>query len=128
LAARGLYGVGDPVFRYDRRSGRNQWSEFEVKKELTRKGKGTIPLDTFLDPLYAPVSAVWVMSLDEFDLLHDDPVVLPRERCASAILHNPHANVMLGSGLLPAYEEWTITSGDDMDYVTRILDAYYQRF
>jgi hypothetical protein len=121
-AATGLYALSDATIRFDRKTGKRLWSGFEYRKELAREDKGAIPLDTFLDPAYGPVSAVWAMSLDDFDLLHDDPEVLPRQRYASAVLHNPNAEVALAIGHLPAYEEWTVMPDNEGYAVTRVKD------
>lgn len=119
-AATGLYALSDATIRFDPQTRKRLWSGFEYRKELTRADKGAIPLDTFLDPAYAPVSAVWAMSLDDFDLLHDAPEVLPRQRYASAVLHNPNAEVELTVGHLPAYEEWKVMPNDEGYEVTRV--------
>lgn len=119
-AATGLYALSDATIRFDRQTGKRLWSGFEFRKELMREDKGAIPLDTFLDPTYASVSAVWAMSLDDFDLLHDDPEILSRQRYASAVLHNPNAEVALTVGHLPAYEEWTVMPNEEGYEVTRV--------
>jgi hypothetical protein len=121
-AATGLYALSDATIRFDPQLRKRLWSGFEHRKELAREGKGAIPLDNFLDPAYASVSAVWAMSLDDFDLLYDDPAALPRPRYASAVLHNPNADVKLAIGDLPAYEEWTVTPDDEGYAVTRVKD------
>jgi len=122
-AATALYAISDPTIQFDPQTGQRLWAGFEHRKELSRTDKGAIPLDTFLDPNYAAVSAVWAMSLDDFDLVYDDPSVLPRQRYASAVLHNPGAEVALGVGHLPAYEEWAVTPDAEGYGVTRVLDA-----
>jgi type I restriction enzyme S subunit len=121
-AATGLYALSDPTIRFDGDTGKRLWSGFEYRKELTRENRGAIRLDTFLDPAYAPVSAVWAISLDDFDLLYDEPQVLPRPRYASAVLHNPNADVKLPIGHLPAYEEWTVMPNDEGYDVTKVKD------
>jgi hypothetical protein len=122
-AATGLYALSDPTIRFDRNTGQRLWAGFEYRKELARGDKGPIPLDTFLDPTYGPISAVWAMSLDDFDLLHDAPEVLPRQRYASAVLHNPNASVPLAVQHLPAFEEWMVMPVTDGYAVTKVFDV-----
>ena len=121
--ATALYAISDPTIRFDPQTGQRLWAGFEHRKELSRTDKAAIPLDTFLDLGYTSVSAVWAMSLGEFDLLHDAPAVLPRQSYASAVLHNPSAKVELGVGHLPAYEEWSVTPDAEGYGVTLVLDA-----
>lgn len=106
LAAVALYAVSDPTIQFDRNTGQKLWSGFTHRKELTREKAGAIPLDTFNDPRFAPVSAVWALVLDATDLLYDAPALFPQQRHASAVLHNANALVPLGVGGLPAFEEW----------------------
>ena len=122
-AATALYAISDPTIRFDRQTGQRLWTGFEHRKELTRTDKEPIPLDTFFDPACTPVSAVWAMVVDQFDLLYDDPAVLPQQHYASAVLHNHNAEVAISVGLLPAYEEWAITSDAEGNGVTLVLNA-----
>ena len=66
---------------------------------------------TFLNPRYAPVSAIWALDLDGGAAIgNSEP---------SAVVHNPHAAVPITHGFLPADEEYVATQdGDDM-VVTR---------
>src|SRR5690606_24051054 len=52
-----------------------------------------VPADTFLDPRFSPISAVWALDLN------GESVFGNRE--ALAVVHNPLARVSLPIGLLP---------------------------
>jgi len=121
-AATALYAISAPTIQFDRNTGKRLWAGFELRKGLTRYNKGTIALDTFLDAAYAPVSAVWAMTLDPSDLLHDNPPVETRRSYASAVLHNPNAVVALDVGLLPAFEEWQLQPDPDGHAIALVLD------
>ena len=121
-AATALYAISAPTIQFDRTTGKRLWAGFELRKGLPRTNKGTIPLDTFLDAAYAPVSAVWAMTLDPADLLHDDPPVVQRQSYASAVLHNPNATVRLGAGFLPAFEEWELQSDPNGYAIVLVLN------
>jgi hypothetical protein len=121
LAAVALYAVSNPTIEFDTNTGQRIWSGYTRRDELTRDKGGPIPLDRFQDPRFAPVSAVWAMALDATDLLYDEPDVLPRQRFASAVLHNANAEVPLGVGELPAFEEWAMQDDPEGYAVTRVL-------
>ena len=121
-AAVGLYAVSDLTIYVDRSSLKSIGSGFEYRDKLARDQKGAVPLDTFLDPQYQPISAVWALTLNDYDLLHDDPQVLPRRDYESAVLHNPMANVPLIHKAILAFEEWVLHASSTENTLERIVN------
>jgi type I restriction enzyme S subunit len=112
LAARALYAISEFTIEIDKATGKSVGSGFNHHPQLDRgHDRGPVPLDTFLDPQFAPVSAVWAVSLNQCDLRFD--LGEKRNVFSSAVIHNPSAHVPLPQGLLPAFEEWTLTQGQD---------------
>jgi type I restriction enzyme S subunit len=71
-----------------------------------------VPAGTFLDPRFAPISAIWAMDADESLLVdHQQPVV---------VVHNPGALNPLSPNLLPAFFEYVAISGDDYYQLQRL--------
>jgi type I restriction enzyme S subunit len=75
-------------------------------RSFIRKPKGAdVPTDTFLDPGFSPISAIWAVDVDEMMLLGQArPMV---------IVHNPSASIPLARNLLPAQEEYAARSYND---------------
>jgi hypothetical protein len=69
-----------------------------------------VPADTFLDPRFSPISAVWALDLN------GESVFGNRE--ALAVVHNPLARVSLPIGLLPGDAEYVAEPGED-EYVLK---------
>jgi type I restriction enzyme S subunit len=68
-------------------------------RDLIPKPKGApVPADTFLDPQYAPISAIWAVDIDEALLIGiQRPMV---------VVHNPNATTPIPRNLLPAHSEY----------------------
>ena len=64
-----------------------------------------MPADTFIDPQFAPISAIWATDIDELSLLDRVPQMVT--------VHNPLATNPLPPNLLPAHDE----------YMARLIDA-----
>lgn len=78
-------------------------------RPLIPKASGSfVPADTFFDPKFAAVSAIWAVDLDEASLLGEaKPMV---------VIHNPLATNSLAGKLLPA----------QLEYRAVACDEYYQ--
>jgi hypothetical protein len=64
-----------------------------------------VPADTFLDPRFSPISAIWAMDADENLLVgRQQPMV---------VVHNPTALNPLPVDLLPAFSEYVAISNGD---------------
>lgn len=80
----------------------------QYRPVIPKPNGAQVPADTFLDPRFAPVSAVWAMDADEGLLVgHQQPMV---------VVHNPGALNPIPVKLLPAFFEYVAISDG----------AYYQ--
>lgn len=64
-----------------------------------------VPADSFLNPAYDPVSAVWALDLQEAALLPRSKVRPPSVHLA-AMIHNARATARVPSHFLPSQEDW----------------------
>lgn len=83
-------------------------------RPLVRKANGIdVPADTFFDPKFAPVSAIWAVDLDE--------QILIGELRPMVVVHNPLATNPVGRNVLPAQSEYSaVDSGTHYELATHI--------
>jgi type I restriction enzyme S subunit len=62
-----------------------------------------VPADTFHDPKFGPISAVWAVDIG--------PMALLEPAQPMAVIHNPHALNKIGTKLLPAQQEFMLEFG-----------------
>lgn len=76
------------------------------RPRIPKPNGAQIPADTFLDPRFKPISAIWAADIDENQMF---------ERTgALAVVHNPEANNPIPLGLLPAQAEYLpVSQGDE---------------
>ena len=72
---------------------------------ISNASGNVVPADTFFDPKFAPVSAIWAVDLDEVSLL-DEPRPM-------MVIHNPLATHPLARKLLPAQLEYRAVPVED---------------
>jgi type I restriction enzyme S subunit len=105
FAVEATFSVGPLQIRIDRNTLRSSAPRHQ-QRYLIHKPKGApVPTDTFIDPQFAPISAIWATDIDELSLLDRTPQMVT--------VHNPLASNPLPSELLPAHDE----------YVARLIDA-----
>ncbi len=81
---------------------------------ILNKNKAEVPADTFLDPRYNAISAVWAIDLN-------GAAVLDSEQ-PKVVVHNPNANNPLPQGFLPADSDFvTMPVGEDGYVLNRVV-------
>jgi type I restriction enzyme S subunit len=83
----------------------------QYRPAIFKKTGAAVPADTFLDPRFSPISAIWAMDFDE-------GLVLGRQQ-PMAIVHNPAALNPLPEKLLPSFSEYKATIKGELLEVTR---------
>jgi hypothetical protein len=71
-----------------------------------------VPANTFLDPRFKPISAIWAIDSDEEFLFR-----APR---AMAVVHNPEAAVPIARQHLPAWSEYVATNEGDHYFLEKL--------
>ena len=97
------YAIGPRQLQISRDTGAIMSSSQQHRPSFQKPNGASIPSDSFFNPGYAPVSAVWAMDIDEHDLWKD--------RDTSILVHNHGASNPLPANLLPAYSEYSATVG-----------------
>jgi len=105
FAVEATLAVGPIQVLIDRDTLKTTETGHQHRPKISKQNGATVPADTFLDPKFAPVSAVWAVDLDE--------TVLVGEAKPMVVVHNPHARNKIPKNLLPADSEYAaIDCGD----------------
>ena len=86
------------------------------RPRISKPNGAQVPADTFLDPRFAPISAIWATDMDENGLVD--------RHVPMAIVHNPLARVRIQTKVIPAEKEFVATSDGDfyrLDVVPGLL-------
>lgn len=105
FAVEAAFSVGPMQLHLDPRTLRAAGMDHQHRPLIPKPSGATVPADTFLDPKFAPVAAIWALDVDEASLLgHARP---------SIVVHNPRATSSLARGLLPAQSEYVAEEHPD---------------
>lgn len=106
FAVEATFAVGPLQIQIDRNTLQSSAPRHQQRYLIHKPRGAPVPADTFIDPQFAPISAIWATDIDELSLLDRLPQMVT--------VHNPLATNPLPPDLLPANEE----------YVARLIDAY----
>lgn len=112
FAVEATFCVGPLQVHIDRETRKVIGSEHQHRPLIPKPNGAQIPADSFLDPRFSPVSAVWAVDIDERLLF---------ERAnPMAVVHNPLARNPIPERLLPAQSEYVaIDQGSEYLLETR---------
>jgi len=109
VAAEVVYAIGPQQLHLNPLSGKIVDADHSHRPFLNKikpaGGCVGVPTDTFLNPAYDPISAVWALDLQETALLPRSMVRLPNVHLA-AMIHNARATARVPSHFLPSQEDW----------------------
>ncbi|MBY3154465.1 hypothetical protein HFO56_19205 [Rhizobium laguerreae] len=112
FAVEAVFSIGPYAIHIDRQTLETA-GQGHLHRPLIPKPNGAqVPADTFLDPRFAPISAIWAVDLDE-NIILDRP-------CPMVVVHNPAASNPLPQTLLPAFEEYIAVVEGDYYRLSRI--------
>jgi len=98
FAVEATFCVGPYQLQIDRNNLKTTSSGHQYR-DLIPKPKGDpVPADTFLDPQYAQISAIWAVDIDE--------TLLIGEKRPMVVVHNPNATAPFPRNFLPAQFEY----------------------
>lgn len=115
FAVEATLAVGPVQVRFDRKSLKASEPHHQQRFEIHKPKGLPVPADTFLDPKFAPISAIWATDIDEFTLL-DRPAKM-------VTVHNPNALHPLPIGFLPAHDEYVARTLDPETYQLDRIDG-----
>ena len=108
FAVEATFSIGPIEVHIDRNSMKVSGSGHQHRPLIPKPSGSSVPADTFLDPKFSPISALWAADIDELLLLNEArPMV---------IIHNPLGKNPAPRNLLPAQSEYVATDNG----------AYYQ--
>lgn len=114
FAVEATYAVGPLATTIDRDTLEYLGTQHLHQPEVQRAERASVPADTFHDPHYAPISAVWALDAGPMSLLGEvQPMV---------VVHNPHATNPLPVGLLPAQSEYKLEMSE-VDFSVRRMNG-----
>ena len=112
FAVEATFCVGPLQIHIDRDTLKTTGSDHQHRSLISKPNGSSVPADTFLDPKYAPISAIWAVDVDEFMLLGKArPMV---------VVHNPHAKNPISRSFVPGQSEYIATEKDDYYQLDRL--------
>jgi len=116
-----LYGVGPQQIHLDAATGQAKRFDHSYRPGLSKVradgGKTIVPAESFLNPDYAPVSAVFALDLQEEALV--TPTLETQRQChLAAVVHNIGALNPIPHNFLPGQEHWTaLTTSSSVELI-----------
>lgn len=111
LAVEATCAVGPYSMRIDRKTLLQVSAGHSHRPLIFRQTRPAVPANTFYDPSFNPVSAIWATDVGYMSLLGDGQPM--------AVVHNPNAVGRVPLGLLPAQDEYTLQLGEEEISVQR---------
>lgn len=111
LAIEATLAVGPLQIRIDRATLKELGAGHQHRTRVRKPSGAEVPGDTFLDPTFSPISAIWAVDVDEILLLGE-----PRPM---VVAHNPLASTPLLPRFLPAQSEYFADVRDDYYEIRR---------
>ncbi|TPI37395.1 hypothetical protein FJ414_13660 [Mesorhizobium sp. B3-1-6] len=108
FAAEATFAIGPLQVRINRETLEASAPEHQQRYLIHKPVGQPVPADTFLDPRFAPISAIWAVDIDE-------SVVVGRP-ATMVVVHNPSATNPLPVGFLPAQDEYVAHVVDEQTY------------
>lgn len=90
-------------------------ADYQYRPEIININGSPVPADTFLDPKFEQVSAIWAVDIDGSS-------VMGNRECL-AVVHNPNAMNPIPTHLLPAYDEYVATPNGPDEMVLNRQDG-----
>jgi type I restriction enzyme S subunit len=110
-AVEATFAVGPLQITIDRQTLQQVGSGLQHRTYIAKPKGAAVPADTFFDPEFSPISAIWAVDVDELLAIGETrPMV---------VVHNPLAAVKLDRKILPAQSEYFLTEGDGYYEVQR---------
>ncbi|MGQ0446414.1 MAG: hypothetical protein ACT4O2_15140 [Beijerinckiaceae bacterium] len=107
FAVEAVFCVGPIQIHIDRQTLRTVGSDHQHRPLIPKPNGAVVPADTFLDPKFAPISAIWAVDVN----VNVDENLLAGQSGPLVVVHNP-ANP-IPTNLLPAHAEYIATDHGD---------------
>ncbi|TAZ51024.1 hypothetical protein [Rhizobium ruizarguesonis] len=97
-AVESTLAIGPLQVKIDRSTLETMGSGHQYRMRIRKPSGAEVPADTFLDPAFSDISAVWAVDVDE--------MLVMDEMRPMAVVHNPMARTALPPKFLPAQSEY----------------------
>jgi len=108
FAVEAVFAVGPYQIRMDVDTQERLDASHQHRPFILKPNRSPVPADTFLDPMFRPISAIWAVDIDECSILGKPKPM--------AVIHNPNAANPIQEGMLPANCEYVATKCGDDEY------------
>ncbi len=105
FAVEATFCIGPYQMSIDRQTLQTTGSGHQYRSSILKPNGASVPADTFLDPNFSPISAIWSVDIDEN--------VLAGEWRPMVVVHNPNAANPIPTNFLPAHAEYIVTNLGD---------------
>ena len=119
FAVEATFCVGPYQLQNDRNTLQTTCSGPQHRILIPKPNGATVRTDTFLDPQYAPISAIWAVDIDEALLIGIQRPMI--------VVHNPNASTPVPRNFLPAYSEYVATDQGDQIAIRWFLSSPRRR-
>lgn len=115
FAAEAAFAIGPYQIKIDRDTLQQTGAGHQHRPEIIKTNGSAVPADTFLDPRFRPISAIWAVDIDGTSVIGNSEDL--------AVIHNPNANNPIPTGFLPAYNEYVATPNGPDEMVLNRQDG-----
>ena len=109
FAVEAVFAVGPFAIQIDRRSLKATGSGHQHRPIIKKPNGASVPADTFFDPRFSRVSAIFAADLDGSHIIGNAKPM--------AVIHNPNASNPVPPGLLPADWDYVATEQGNDEYL-----------
>jgi hypothetical protein len=109
FAVEAVFAVGPFAIQIDRRSLKATGSGHQHRPIIKKPSGASVPADTFFDPRFCHVSAIFAADLDGSHIIGNAK--------PTAVIHNPNAANPVPPGLLPAYWVYLTSEHGNEEYL-----------
>ena len=115
FAVEATFCVGPRRILIDRQTLKTVGTDYQNRPVIPKPSGSAVPADTFMDPQYALISAIWAVDIDEGSL--------SKRVGPMAVVHNPQSINPLPSSFLPAQEEFKAIDRGDYYQLDRLAGS-----
>ncbi len=105
FAVEAAFRVGPWEIRIDRNTMQSTGAGHQDRPYIPKPNGAQVPTDTFLDPEFSSISAIWAVDVDE-------NLLLGRSR-PMTLVHNPNTPNPIAQNILPAHSEYVAVDEGD---------------
>lgn len=115
FAAEAVFSIGPQQLRISRETLEVVDRDHQHRPYVINKNGAQVPADTFLDPRFNPISAIWAVDVNGGAAIGNSEEM--------AVIHNPNALNPVSIGFLPTDHEYVATPCSDNEFLLEKIDS-----